>query len=82
MNKKTVAHRDIRKNKLWRNFFLLYSASLAALYLVLSVSSNAEPPSFDGSTSQIDTPSNTATSGIGNNLIPETQLAAYEKHKK
>lgn len=69
MNKKTVAHRDIRSDKVWRNFFMLYSASLAALYIALSVSANAEQPSLD-----------TVTSGTISTQIPETRLASYEMH--
>lgn len=48
---------------------MLYSASLAALYIALSVSANAEQPSLD-----------TVTSGTISTQIPETRLASYEMH--
>jgi hypothetical protein len=81
MNKKTAAHSDLRKTRLWRNFFLLYSASLVALYIVLSMSNNAEQSPMYGATSQIGTHSKTVTSGADNSLIPEARLASYEIQK-
>jgi hypothetical protein len=77
MNKKTVAHRDIRKTRLWRNFFLLYSASLAALYIALSMSGNVEQPLFYGATLQIDSYPDAVTSETNSSQIPETRLASY-----
>lgn len=82
MNKKNVTHQDIKKTRLWRNYFLLYSAFLATLYIALSMSGNAQNPSFYGATSQTNAYSETVTSGTNNSQIPKARLASYETHKK
>ena len=81
MNKRTITHRDIRKVKLWRNFFMLYTASLAALYIALSLSGNEESTLLGGATSQTKPLPDTILSKTSSNQIPKTQLASYELNK-
>lgn len=74
MNKKTVTHRNIKREKIWRNFFLLYTFSLAALYVTLTLTSNTQQLPFHGTTGKTDT----VTSETGSNAKQESQLASYE----
>ena len=68
MHKKTMTHKAIRTTNLWRNFFWLYSASLAALYIYLSLT---DEPALDASSLTTDTyPAHKTTSAS------EPQLAA------
>lgn len=75
---KTVAHGNIKKAKLWRNLFMLYSAALATLYVVLSLTGNAEQASFYSSSSapQADSAPSARITEASHGQISKTQLAS------